>query len=136
MTEPREKYNAGFVPPELPVGIERAMIRLLDFHVGREQAISRGDMLGALKSLGFRVSEREARSVINLLRKEGYLICSTGGEGGGYWLGANWQELNEYLERELHSRAMDLLEQEKALKNAAEQRWGRFSPEKQARMEI
>jgi len=136
MMEKKEKYNAGYIPTELPAGIERAMIRLLDFHVGREKAISRGDLVLVLTASGFRVSERVARQVINELRKRGFLICSTGGEGGGYWLAVSWQELNEYIERELHARAMDLLEQEKALRREAERRWGRYSPNLQTRMEI
>jgi len=47
---------------------------------------------------------------------------------GDLRLAADWDELNEYLERELHSRAMDLLEQESALKAAGERMWGRYSP--------
>ena len=71
------------------------------------------------------------RACINELRKAGHLICSTGGEGGGYYLPEDWEEMNEFIERELHPRAMDLLEQEKALIAEAEKRWGRYSPEKQ-----
>ena len=71
------------------------------------------------------------RMTIQALRKDGHPICSTGGEDGGYWMAANWAELDEYLEREVRSRALDLLEQEKALKSAGEKLWGRYSPGKQ-----
>lgn len=116
----------------LPPGLERAMLRVLSFHQGRGNAIGRGELVNALRRHGFAVSEREMRLQVNLLRKQGQPICSTGGAEGGYWLAANWDELVEYLDREVHSRAMDLLEQEKALRAEAERRWGRFSAEKQA----
>lgn len=117
----------------LPAGLERAMLRVLSFHQGRERAIGRGALVTELRRLGFAVSEREARLQINLLRKAGQPICSTGGPDGGYWLAAGWDELQAYIEQELHSRAMDLLEQEKALRAEAEKRWGRFCPDRQAR---
>lgn len=114
----------------LPAGLERAILRVLLFHVGRSQAIGRKDLLGAVAQHGFSVGDRALRLCINLLRKEGQLICSTGGEDGGYWLAENWDELVEYLQ-EPHSRAMDLLEQEQAQREAAEKRWGMYSPGKQ-----
>jgi hypothetical protein len=108
----------------LPAGAERALLRVLSFHKGREQAISRGELVEALRSHGFKLHERAIRALINQLRKDGQPICSTGGEDGGYWLAANWDELNDYLDREVHSRAMDLLEQEKALRSTGEKLWG------------
>jgi hypothetical protein len=106
---------------------------VLKFHTGRKNAVSRPAMLTYLKQLGFNLKDdRPMRAAINLLRKQGIEICSAGGENGGYWLAADHEELEEYIQRELHPRAMDLLEQEKALKAEAEKRWGRYSPEKQA----
>lgn len=122
------KFNQGVnirqMADELPAGAERALLRVLSFHTGRASAISRGELVQALKSHGFRLHERAVRSLINELRKQGQPICSTGGEDGGYWLAANWDELNDYLDREVHSRAMDLLEQEKALRTTGERLWG------------
>lgn len=112
---------------DLPPGLDRAVLRVLSFHTGQALAISRGDLVGEVARLGFRVHERAIRLTINQLRKRGHLICSTGGSGGGYFLAANWDELQDYLDREVHSRAMDLLEQEKALRMAGEQRWGVYA---------
>ena len=138
--ETKSEYNAGVniarMVEEMPAGLDRAILRVLSFHVGRSLAISRGDLVVAVAQHGFFVHERQARAAINLLRKAGQAICSTGGEDGGYWLAAGWDELLEYLEREIHSRAMDLLEQEGALRRAAEMRWGVYSAERQTRMEI
>lgn len=117
---------------ELPAGLERCLLRALTFHVGRENAIGRSDLLQTVRRGGFsRLSDRQLRAQINQLRKAGTMICSAAGEEGGYYLSSNWDELNEYLQREVHSRAMDLLEQEQSLRQAAEKRWGRYSPEKQ-----
>ena len=138
--EKQAEYNAGVniarMVEELPAGLDRALLRVLSFHTGRGLAIGRGDLVRELKRHGFDVHERAARACINQLRKQGIAICSTGGEEGGYWLAEGWDELLEYLEREIHSRAMDLLEQEGALRRAAEMRWGVYSAAKQTRMEI
>lgn len=117
----------------LPAGLDRAVLRVLSFHVGRPNAIARHALVEELARLGFnyRKDDRAVRAMINQLRKAGHLICSYGGRDGGYFLPADWNELNEYLDREVHPRAMDLLEQEKAMKAAAEGRWGRFSPGRQ-----
>lgn len=93
-------------------------------HKGKDKAISRNDLLDRLKGLGFDTNERTMRNEINLLRKQGALICSCGGHGGGYYLARDWSELEDYIEQELRPRAMDLLEQEKALKTGARREWG------------
>src|SRR5512139_3062396 len=132
------QLNQGFDLEEfvgsLPMGLERAVLRVLGFHQGRDQAIGRRDLLAAVAQHGFVVHERALRAQINELRKEGHPICSTGGEDGGYWMAANWDELNEFADRELHSRAMDLLEVERALREAGERRWGQYSSGKQIPM--
>lgn len=128
MTERRADYNAGVslqaMLDEMPPGLDRALLRILSVRVGREAAISRDDLVAALASLGFNVDERPARAAINLLRKDGHPICSTGGKHGGYWWAANWTELRAFLDTEVLPRAYDFLEQERALKKTGEQLWG------------
>jgi hypothetical protein len=105
--------------------LKDAVLQLLTPRVGRERAISRKDLLMFLMQKGVRFGdEREVRMAIYALRREGNMILSTGGQGGGYFLAASWSELNEYLDREVHSRAMDLLEQERILRAEAERTWG------------
>jgi hypothetical protein len=130
--ETKEKYNAGYQQAKLPYNVHVAILRVLEFYIGRTNSIGRGDLVAAIGLLGFRVSEREVRQCINDLRKDGHPICSTGGEGGGYWMAANWDDLNEYLEREVISRISDLSDQARALRKAARQRWGEYSPQKQS----
>ncbi len=109
---------------DLPPGLERAVLRVLQKRIGLKMAISRPELVANVHYLGFTASDRQIRSVINQLRKEGHLICSTGGPNGGYWLAKDWGELRTFLENEVHPRAMDLLETEEALKRSAEERWG------------
>lgn len=108
----------------LPMGADRCILRVLSFHVGRSRAVVKGELLQRVRDHGFDLGEREIRAAINQLRKDGHLICSVGGTGGGYYMAGTALELEEFLERELHSRAMDLLEQEKALRGAARKVWG------------
>lgn len=128
MSERSDTYNAGVslqaMIDEMPPGLGRAILRILSVRVGQANAISRPDLLLALKSLGFDVDERPARARINLLRKAGHPICSTGGSKGGYWWAANWVELRSFLDDEVLPRAYDLLEQERALRKYGEQTWG------------
>lgn len=107
----------------------RTVLSILQARVGRLMAISRDKLLESTRSMpGFGgASDRQLRQCINQLRKDGWPVCSAGGEDGGYWMAANWEELDEYIERELHSRAMDMLAQEKALRASAEKRWGQYS---------
>ncbi len=110
----------------LPVGIDRFILRALSFHKGKENAVSRAALLDDMHRYGMN-DERQMRALINRLRKEGHLICSAGGTSGGYYLPASMDEYQEYRDRELHPRALDLLEQEKAMDKAAERQWGSIS---------
>jgi hypothetical protein len=122
------KYNIGFdiesMVSELDPGLERAVLRKLSFHVGRDNAVSRQELTKSVHLMGYRVDERAVRLVINQLRKQGVPICATGGHQGGYWMAADWQELEEFLDREHRARIKDLSEQVTALTRAGRERWG------------
>ena len=130
------EYNAGvdmkILIDNLPASLDRAMLRVLDFRIGRNNAISRVKLLLELGRSGFVVDEREARICINQLRKKGVQICSTGGKRGGYWMAADQEELEEWIQNESEARLKDFGEQIRAMRAAADKRWGRYSPEKQA----
>lgn len=112
---------------DLPAGLDRAILRILSFHKGAENAISRFSLEMQCAQHGFPESDRQIRACINLLRKQGHLICSAGGEGGGYYIPATRDELEDYFARELHPRALDLLEQERAMRATAEKTWGQYA---------
>jgi hypothetical protein len=120
-----QRFDLDGYIASLQPGLDRAVLRALQHQVGRDLAISRVELVTKVRRLGFDVHERGVRAMINELRKDGHLICSTGGKGGGYWLAKDWRELREFLDSEVHPRAMDLLQTEKAMKQAAQMRWGR-----------
>jgi hypothetical protein len=128
-----DKHNAGFsleaMLEQMPHGLDRAVLRVISYHAGRPRAISRGELLIAVRRLGFDVDERVLRAQINNLRKDGHLILSTGGVGGGYWLAANRDEYEEFKNREYLARIKDLGEQVAAMDRGAQERFGKESPQ-------
>lgn len=82
---------------------------ILLFHVGRKNAISRKKLLRSVAATTDPLTDRQLRLAISQMRNEGHLICSRGGHGGGYWMAENLGELLEFIERELKSRAYDML---------------------------
>lgn len=137
---PDNDYNSGFDMDELidnlPAGLERAILRTLEFHTGRKNFISGDDLVVEVRKMGFpKTDNREVRICIELLRtsgRPGCWICSTGGIYGGYWMAADQEELEEFIQREFESRARKLNIEATAMRQAGEKRWGRYSPEKQA----
>lgn len=103
---------------------KKAVMFAMSGHTGQKNRLSRAQLLRKVRSWGADLTDRSLRKTINELRKEGSLICSAGGARGGYWMAEDWNELRSFLNSEIRPRAMDLLETEKALKNAARDRWG------------
>lgn len=105
--------------------LEKAVLLILSFHVGRKNVISGSRLLFELQSKGFKINEtRYFREAINNLRKQGFPIGSTGGKNGGYWLCSGWDELQPMLKVQFYDFAMDLLAQESAMRKGAARMWG------------
>ena len=104
--------------------VERVLLRVLSFHVGRQNVIGRPGLLAQLNRSGFDVDDRQLRLQINLLRKRGILICSAGGRNGGYWIAANHDEIDKFLNREVRARIADLSEQDRAMSTSAREAFG------------
>ena len=104
--------------------VERALLRVLSFHVGRQNVIGRPGLLAQLNRSGFDVDDRQLRMQINLLRKRGILICSAGGRNGGYWIAANHDEIDRFLNHEVRARIADLSEQDRAMSTSARESFG------------
>jgi len=98
----------------------RAVRSAIEFHVGNDNAISRKKLLKKIWGL----SDRQMRIAIYQLRNDGCLICSRGGHGGGYWMAENSGELYAFIERELKSRAYDMLRTAKRMENAGVREYG------------
>ena len=70
------------------------------------------------------ITNREMRAVIAEMRLRGALICSTGGRGGGYWLADNLDDVLDFTNRELRSRALNLLVTARAMRREARRQFG------------
>ena len=112
---------------DLPAGLDRAILRILSFHQGAGNAISRFALEMQCAQHGFPESDRRIRAAINLLRKQGHHSCSMGGENGGYYMATNRRELDDYIEREPQARINDFSEQIKAMRSA-------YPPDNQMRL--
>lgn len=76
---------------------------ILTSHVGKTRAIGMGEMYREVFGEGWenRINDtRKLRQVITMLRDSGQPICSvTSSDGGGYYLAAAGEELEDYLSR-------------------------------------
>lgn len=102
----------------------RALMSVLRFHIGRENAIGRFVLRQTLVSLGWPVSERTMREEIKGLRREGWLICAMPGEDGGYYLAETLEEFREFDRLEFGAKIADMNETRQALLKAARERFG------------
>ena len=98
----------------------RAVRAALEFHVGKENAISRKKLLKKIPGL----NDRQMRIAIYQLRNDGCLICSRGGRGGGYWMAENIDDVQLFINTELRSRAYDMLKTAQRMEHSAIAQFG------------
>lgn len=115
--EHRSAYEAEIA--NMPPGLERAILRVLSYHIGKDRAIGRMEMVRQVGQLGCSTTERQLHEQIKQLRRDGYLICSAAGEDGGYYLAANHQEYNEFRQIEFAGKIADMAETMTAMDKAA-----------------
>jgi hypothetical protein len=124
-----EKYDE--LLKTMPVGLERAILRILSQRVGVENAILGSQMFDMLRGLGFALSDpRQMREAIKGLRREGHLICSAPGTTGGYWLAANREELESFGRQEFEAKIIDMSETWRAMQQAGQRKFGNAVQEK------
>ena len=92
----------------MPPGLSSAILRTLSMHTGAEQAIGRDDLLEELARVGYRMHERIVRETIRALRRNGHLICSMPGEGGGYYMPSSLAEYRNFRQKEFLSKITDM----------------------------
>jgi len=113
--KPREYYEKLIA--SLPVGRERAVLRVMTWHVGQAQAARRDEIARAAEKMGVRFSdERQIRLTIVELRKRGVPICSSSGDAG-YYLPATLDEYREFRAREYVKKIVDMRETVEAMDN-------------------
>lgn len=88
------------------------------FDSGR--AISRDDVWTR-----YRINDRSFRRCVSLLRASGYPVISTSEQGSEYRRARGQAELDAFIESELVSRARDIEEQIRALRESAPTYFGR-----------
>jgi hypothetical protein len=109
----------------MPVGLDRSLLRVLSYHVGRENAIGRFDLLAKVKHMGIvNTTERQLRLAIHELRRAGHLICSAPGSKGGYYMAATLKEFDEFDQTEIRARITDLSETGAAMRRSAAAQFG------------
>lgn len=113
---PRQIYDGLLT--SMPAGVERSTLRVLSFHVGQKNAITRPDLLAALSTSGFTVGDRQMRVTITDLRKAGHLICSSSGDGG-YYIAETVDEYREFARVEYESKITDMAETLRAMDEGA-----------------
>lgn len=106
--------------------LERAILRVLASHIGRENAVGRRELTASVSRLGFRAHERQVREAIKNLRREGFLICSAAGEDGGYYMAKDRQEYDEFRQVEFAAKITDMSETMRAMDRAAERVFGKI----------
>lgn len=106
----------------MPAGIDRGIMNVLRFHVGKERAIQKGEILEDMKCMGYYCHERQFRERIHELRRQGWLIASLSADG--YYLVANKIEYSEFRDSEFTARIDDLSITRSAMDTAAKQQFG------------
>jgi predicted transcriptional regulator len=118
------KYDVKQMIDDLPHGLDRAILLILSNRWGRNQAISRGNLVKAVSQMGFPSNERAVRLQISQLRKKGALIGSAPGENGGYYLVLTAQEFQEFVDTEYLAKIKDMQETLSAMRQSARDVFG------------
>lgn len=107
-----------------PVELRDHLIEILARYPGKEAAIGRQALTNRVYQRGFRVSERQVRECIKYLRRNGYLICSTAGIKGGYYMASTKAEFAEFDHDEFGAKIADMNETRQAMLKTAIKQFG------------
>lgn len=101
-----------------------AVLRVLSARPGKGRAISQNALTAAVSELGFVTPSRRVRDAIKFLRRDGFMICSKAGRGGGYYMAQSWDDYDSFRKDELAARITDLTETMRAMDKAAKMQFG------------
>lgn len=127
----KAEFDIDELTANMPAGLDRAVLRILGFHQGRDKAIKKQDFLKRLAMVGFQLrDDRILRKQIDELQRQGHLICSSSSsKDGGYYLAQSWEEVAEFDEFELTPRLASISEKRSIMRKKAEELWGPPSPQ-------
>lgn len=98
-----------------------ALLHILEFHRGRNQAISADELLMRMKRFGCDVPSLPAmRDLVHDARKDRHLIASC---DAGYFLPVDLAEATEFIEK-LRTPAIDMLHTARIMRTQARQEFG------------
>ena len=97
---------------------DRILLILESNHIGRQRAIKAKDLARKVGE-----PERAVRAAISEMRKDGRLILSAVQRPYGYFMASNHDEWREFRNGNLRPRALDILETDRAMNKAAQERW-------------
>jgi hypothetical protein len=109
-TKQRPSDRRKEIIENMPASLQRAVLRIIDFHSGKANFIPKPDFANQIKELGFCTDkryttiERQIRDTstdINLDETKEVLIIGSTGEGG-YFAAETWEEFLEYYNVERH----------------------------------
>jgi len=103
---------------ELQEELDRMVLRVLQAHVGKEERISRRDLVEQVYGVRLdldanSVEDRRVRESIERLREKHVILSSSG--SGGYWLPESEAEAVDFI-AEMESRAMKMLQMTSRMK--------------------
>ncbi len=108
----------------MPAGLDRAILRIVDFHRGKSAAIGGEELTRQVGMSGFHIDHRTVREMIKALRRKKHLICSTPGTDGGYYLATDLAEYEEFKMREYQAKILDMSETVRFMDQAAMEQFG------------
>jgi hypothetical protein len=98
---------------------EKAVLKIIQERKGREQKIGRKLLLYLVrKDINLAISDRALQEIIENLRANGNLICSTSADGGGYYTPQSWDEWKSFSNEQM-SRVKRISEKNAKMKKAA-----------------
>lgn len=108
----------------MPPGLDRAILRILEFHRGKVAAVGGEELTRQVSSTGYPTDQRVVREAIKELRRAGHLICSMPGNAGGYYLALDAAEFDEFVTQEFEAKIADMAETLRAMRLAAREQFG------------
>ena len=109
---------------KVPEGLIRIIRVTLEYALGPKKAVERSRLLEISRGMPMlrRVSDRQVRAAIEVLREEGLPICNME-RGDGYFLATSMAEYQQFRTK-YGSHAFTLLKRVKAMDSTVEKKWG------------
>lgn len=109
----------------MPPGMDRAVLSILQAHVGEINAIKKERLAADLNRMGFgngvpwETFERQMRISIANLRDQGIPAIASSG-GAGYCIAQSWAEFNRFIDAEIDARIITLSQRKHHMISQAE----------------